>query len=386
MNRKQRRAAGKAKTPAPPDAARDALEWHALGIEAFQSGQLDDAADRIAKAIAGNGLIPSFHYNLAIVRKAQGRLRDAAACYQQAIQLKPDHADAHNNLGNVWMALGERDKARAAFEQALRIRPGNPDTHYSLGVLLSEAGESEQAARHFQLCLDSDPQDSRGAAILLAHLGAGEIPAHASPAQMQNIYDVRARSWDQESSYYGHVLIADALRAHDSRSGLDILDIGCGTGLAGALVRPLARRLDGVDLSSAMLDKARGKSVYDSLEQSDLVSFMSAHGNAYDAVLAAASLIHFGDLQALFRATGHCLREKGLFIFTLFPNQAGDADFAVAASNRLAQSGCFRHSAGYVERLAADNAFSVSALKTVRHELDQDGRPVDGLLGVLRRA
>jgi predicted TPR repeat methyltransferase len=146
----------------------------------------------------------------------------------------------------------------------------------------------------------------------------------------------------------------------------------------------LARRLDGVDLSPAMLDKARGKSVYDNLEQSDLVTFMSAHGNSYDAILAAAALIHFGDLQSLFHAAGHCLREKGLFVFTLFPNEKGDADFAVAASDRLAQSGCYRHGTGYVERLAAANAFSVLELKPVLHERDQDGEPVAGLQGVLQ--
>jgi predicted TPR repeat methyltransferase len=197
---------------------------------------------------------------------------------------------------------------------------------------------------------------------------------------------MRARNWDQESAYYGHVLVADALRERAAGSGLDILDIGCGTGLAGALVRSLARRLDGVDLAPAMLDKARAKSVYDSLEQSDLVAFMSARSGSYDAILAAATLIHFGDLQDLFHATGRCLREKGLFVFTLFPNEAGDAEFAVAATDRLAQSGCFRHSTGYVERLAATNGFSVLALKPVLHERDQDGKPVAGLLGVLRRS
>jgi len=383
MNRKQRRATGKAKAPA--DAARDPLDWHALGIEAFRAGRLDEAAEGIAKAIAGNRRLPAFHYNMAIVRKAQGRLRDAADSYQRAILLKPDYADAHNNLGNIWMALGERDKARVDFERALQLRPGNADTHYSLGVLLSETGDAGEAARHFQLCLESDPDDARGVRMLLAHLGAGDIPARSSPAQMQKVYEVRARSWDQESSYYAHTLVAEALREHAPRTGLDILDIGCGTGLAGALVRPLARRLDGVDLSPAMLDKARAKAVYDGLEHADLIAFLSAHANSYDVILAAATLLHFGDLQALFQAARHGLREKGLFIFTLFPNQEGDADFAVAASDRLAQSGCFRHSTGYVERLAATNAFRVLAMKTVLHELDQDGKPVAGLLGVLQR-
>jgi len=386
MNRKQRRATGKSQPPLPSQAAAktDPSELHAQGLEAFQAGRADLAAELIAQAIAAGGEAPNLHYNLGIVLKAQGQLREAAASYERAITRKPDYADAHNNLGNVWKELGERDKAKASFERALHLRPGNPDTHYNLGVLCQAAGESGQAAHHFRQVLAHDPEDSRGIAILLARLGAGSVPERTPAAQTQKIYDMRARFWDQESSYFGHRLVAEALRDHASGPGLDILDIGCGTGLVGELVRPLALRLDGVDLSAAMLEKARAKRVYDRLEQADLLSFLTAHPGRYDAILAAATLIHFGNLQPLFQAASVCLRPKGLFVFTLFPNEPEGDDFTVAASDRLAQSGCFRHGAGYVERLGAKNGLAVMALKSVLHEHDQDGNPVAGLLGVLR--
>ena len=339
MNRKQRRAQDKTSgantggEPPPGKTAemRDPLELHALGIEAFRAGRLDMAARLIAQAIAIDGGIAAFHYNLAIVCKAQGRLPDAAASYQRAIALKPDYADAHNNLGNVWKALGARDKARDSIQRALQLKPGNADTHYSLGLLCSEAGDREEAVRHLQGCLKADPEDSRGAGILLAHLGLADVPERTSPAQLQKIYDVRAQFWDQERSYFGHKLVSEGLREHATREDLDILDIGCGTGLAGAEIRGLARRLDGVDLSPAMLEKARSKTVYDRLEQADLVSFMAQREDCYDAVLGAATLIHFGNLQLLFRAAGSCLRQDGLFVFTLFADQDGRTDFSVAA-------------------------------------------------------
>jgi predicted TPR repeat methyltransferase len=59
--------------------------------------------------------------------------------------------------------------------------------------------------------------------------------------------------------------------------------------------------------------------------------------------------------------------------------------YAVAASYRLAQGGCFRHSAAYAQRLAAETGFSVIALETIVHEHDQDDKPVAGLMAVLRR-
>ncbi len=365
--------------------ARDPIALHSAGVQAYRAGHLELAADLIAKAIAANGHMPDFHYNLAIVLRAQGKLKEAAASYKRAILLKSDYADAHNNLGNVWKTLGQPDKARACFERALQCRPGNADTHYNLGLLSSDSGDRDGAALHFHRCLDCDPDDSRGIRMLLAHLGVASVPERTPQAQLLNLYDVRSRFWDQESSYFGHALVAEGLQKHAGRANLDILDIGCGTGLVGAQVRPLAGKLDGVDISPAMLEKARDKGLYDRLDQADLLSFMSGHPDSYDAILGAATLIHFGDLHAVFRAAAMCLRDGGLFVFTLFSNQVDTADFAVAASDKLAQSGCYTHSANYVERLAPESGFSVQMLKHAVHEYDQNNNQVPGILVVLRR-
>ena len=384
MNRKQRRASAKTAAPVAPPAA-DPMDLHALGVEAFRAGDNVRAVELIARATALNGQVPSFHYNLAIALKALGRLQDAAASYQRALDLKPDYAEAHNNLGNVWKALGQRDKARASFAQALAVRPGYAEAHYNLGVLAAEASEPDVAARHLEACLDQDPGDSRGVRMLLARLGAGVAPQQTPPAHLLSLYDVRSRFWDGER-YFGADLVAGGLRRHAGRDGLDILDIGCGTGLVGAALRDLAGRLDGVDLSPAMLEKAKAKGVYDELFQGDLVSFLAGCVDRYDAVVGAATLIHFGDLEALFQAVFRSLRAQGLFVFTVFPHEDAASDYAVAANHALACSGCFGHSAAYVERLARETGFSVAQMETAVHEHDQDGNPVAGMLAVLQRA
>src|SRR5207253_1082890 len=102
------------------------------------------------------------------------------------------------NLGNVWKALGQADKARASFAQALHHHPGNADTHYSLGILACDLGARDEAERHLRRCLECDPDDARGARILLAHLGAGEAPGQTPAAQLLSLYEARARIWDQE--------------------------------------------------------------------------------------------------------------------------------------------------------------------------------------------
>jgi predicted TPR repeat methyltransferase len=392
MNRKQRRASQKSRqssSPAGMADTRDPIALHAAGVQAYRAGHLEMAADLIAKAIAAGGPVPEFHYNLAIVLKAQGRLKDAAASYERAIALKPDHVNAHNNLGNVWKALGRPDKARTSFAHALQYNPGNADTHYNLGTLYRDLGERGEAERHFRRCLECDPHDRWGAGILLAHLGLTDAPDQTPQAQLLSLYDVRSRFWDQERCYFAPALVADGLRRHAPHAGLAILDIGCGTGLVGALLRDLASRLEGVDISSAMLEKAKAKGAYDRLFNAELASFLAQHRDRYDAILGAATLIHFGDLEALFHAASRCLRDHGLFVFTLFPHEADatDAgpDYTAASNYRLAQSGCFEHSASYVERLAAQSGFSVLELEKTIHEHDQDDNPIAGLLVVLRR-
>ena len=385
MNRKQRRAHRQARAKAnQPEGLSDPVGLHEAGIQAWRAGDPDKAAALIARAIASNPGIASFHYNLGIVQKARGQLEEAATSYERATLLKPEHVDAHNNLGNVLKALGRREEARASFERALQHNPSNADTHYNLGILACDLGLPGEAVAHFRRCLANDPADARGVKILLAHLAADAAPRRTSQAQVQSIYDVRARFWDQERSYFGARLVGDALHRHAGTAALDILDIGCGTGLAGIAVRDLAKRLDGVDLSPAMLEKAQAKGIYDGLYQGDLVPFLTQAQANYDAVVGAAALIHFGDLAPLFRAVSASLGDRGLFVFTLFPQETPDVSYGVVSDYRLAQSGCFGHSPAYVERLAAETGFAVLELEMVTHEHDPEGNPVAGLLAVLR--
>ena len=220
--------------------------------------------------------------------------------------------------------------------------------------------------------------------MLLAYLGLAAAPERTSQAQLASLYDYRSQSWDRDRSYHGHELAAQALRAHAPHDEPDILDAGCGTGLAGALVRDLAGRLDGVDMSAAMLEQARGKQVYDHLYQDDLVSFLCGHADGYDAILAAAVLIHFGKLEAAFAGRRASLARWGSVCLHALFKPGDGTDFAVAAHFDLARHGCYQHSSGYVERLAKKTGFSIETLEKVVHERDLENRPVPGILAVLR--
>ncbi len=76
------------------------------------------------------------------------------------------------------------------------------------------------------------------------------------------------------------------------------VDLGCGTGLMGERLRPIATFLEGCDISAAMLKKAEAKGVYDRLFKADLQSLVLPAGEA-DLVTAADVFMYVGALERI---------------------------------------------------------------------------------------
>ena len=135
------------------------------------------------------------------------------------------------------------------------------------------------------------------------------------------------------------------------RSGLRILDLGCGTGLAGVVFKSRAARLDGIDLSPAMIEKARARGIYDFLRVGDIET---PPQNTYDLILAADTLVYLGELTALFRAVAAGLAPDGYFLFTT-EAKTGDG-FELGPKRR------WRHSDAYIREQAAAAGLAVAGL------------------------
>ena len=112
--------------------------------------------------------------------------------------------------------------------------------------------------------------------------------------EAREVYDAWAADYDHDTvddmGYVAPALAAEVL-AERVPDGATVLDAGCGTGLVGA---ELAQRrevsLDGVDLSPGMLERARARDVYRSLETADLTRSLPIADDAYDAVICVGTL------------------------------------------------------------------------------------------------
>jgi len=71
-----------------------------------------------------------------------------------------------------------------------------------------------------------------------------------------------------------------------------IADLGCGTGLVGQCLHPLAVDVDGLDISKDMLSVAMSKGVYRRLIELDLTKSVGDLAYTYSAVLSSGTFTH----------------------------------------------------------------------------------------------
>ena len=280
---------------------------------------------------------------------------------------------------------GETHQAVDHLRRAVTLDPDLSLAHWDLAEALHRLGDMEAALAAYQCYLDLDPDDPE-AAHMVAALGGALAPARVPDAFLVMHFDRFADSFDAslrgELDYRAPEILHTALmaaldsRADGRKDGFDILDLGCGTGLCAPLLRPLARRLDGIDLSSGMIEKARQSARYDRLITGELEAEMDNLDNAYDILIAADVLVYFGNLGPLLQRVRARLRPGGLFAFTL---EEGDHEAA-----RLTVSGRYAHGRGHIANRAQEARLQVASMERAVLRTEY-GEPVEGLAVVLTR-
>lgn len=305
---------------------------------------------------------------------------------REAARLRPDDGGAHVRLGRACLRHGRLAEAIEALQRAARLEPDDPAVRADLGRAWLAAADPATAAFHLRRAIAINPEDAEARALLAR---AEADPPTLSADFVRELFDQYAGTFDADMAGLSYrapeVLRALADRIlGEPRGKLDILDLGCGTGLCGLAFRAFARTLTGVDLSPAMAAKARARGIYDRVVVGDMIATARATPAGFDAILAADALGYVGDLAPLFAAARAALRSGGRFAATAEDNpdvvmrsaRASPPDFALGPARR------FRHGEAYLRRTAASAGFAVLALE--RCDLRRDrGEPVAGLAFIL---
>lgn len=385
----------------------DAL--HFLGVLEHIRGRSEEAVSLIRQAIARlPGEAGPFN-NLGNVLVETQRYDEAEKAYRDCLAIQPDHPDALTNLATLLRKCRQHAEAEALCRRAVKARPDFALAWYTLSLALVEQGQVDEAleahsrgvalapkqlqarnampkalvhcgrlddaARLYRAWLAIEPDNP----VVRHHLAAcvgGTVPERASDAYVEKTFDAFASTFDANLSALGYrapQLMAEQLQSllpPPSRQ-YDILDLGCGTGLCGPLVREWARELSGCDLSQGMLAQAGRRRVYDRLEHAELVAHLRDNPRRFDVLICADTLCYFGELGDAMHAAAAALKPGGCLVFTVEAWRANDG-----MPYHLQPSGRYAHHRGYVKRLLGQNGLQECTLReeTLRMEFGQEVR------------
>ena len=306
---------------------------------------------------------------------AEGLLIDAT------VATAPPSAD---ELRRISTELRRTDHVLAAFlcqQQAVEIDSSDPQQWYRLGELAHIVGRRVEARAAYEEYQRACPQDAEVEHLLLA-LRDALPPPRASNTCIEHIYSYFASFYDrnmcEELEYQAPKFLWEALAmALSGRKDLIALDAGCGTGLFGLAIKPATQCLVGVDLSEAMIDQARQRGIYDSLEKAELTEWFGRDpARQYDVIGLCDTLIYFGDLGQVLPAAFKHLKPGGMLGFTVEKGEVSPFIFT--------DSGRFAHHQNHLLAVvdAAGYRVVTQAEEVLRFEY---GEAVHGWVTVVQR-
>ncbi|EKD71939.1 MAG: tetratricopeptide repeat family protein [uncultured bacterium] len=310
----------------------------------LQMGNIFKAKLHYQKALALSANDAQVLFNLGVIATHENRVHEAIDYYHRAICLHSDNFAAQQNLGSAYLMINDRKNALIHYREALRLQPGNEVIIHTIKILQDDKQLTASPPAYIQALFDSyaDHFD--------AHLVEGL--QYNVPEQLFNLI----------------------CQYKNQPASLDILDIGCGTGLCGVVLKPIARTLVGIDLSEKMLQIAAEKKCYDHLIQTDIVSYLVNKMDTFDLIVAGDVVVYYGDLSELFASVHSALKSTGMFAFNV--------EVAVDDGDFQPSSGRFAHNQHYIERLATEYHFTIlqqkdSVIRT------QNRQPLYGCLYIL---
>jgi predicted TPR repeat methyltransferase len=308
-----------------------------------------------------------------------GRYAEALAKCDRSLAISADQAEALCVKGDCLRNLGRTAEAAASYRRASELEPERVSVWRLLGNVLEQLGDRDGAIKALRRARELDPSDRFGAGVELMRLGADDV-SEMPAAYVRLLFDQYADTFDnalvESLGYRGPAILFEAVRSacqtHRKPAHFNhAIDLGCGTGLAAAAFADMVDRFTGIDLSPAMIEKARATGLYAELEVTDMLDGLRSTPDAgAELVLAADAMVYVADLLPVLKQASRVLACGGLLAFTL---ERHDGDGFVMGEGRR-----YAHSAAYVRA-------SIEAAGLVVLQLEQQpirterGEPVPSL-------
>jgi len=338
----------------------------------------------------------------------ENKLHEAITAFEQTIALNPKHPECNHHLANAILLNDDAEKALHYFFRQLEINP-LPESYYNIGVILLQKQRHKEALEYLLHAADVDPSylpvhlnlgalylklNQIGKAIesyqqalilkpndpeikhIITALSQSDTPETAPSEYIEHLFDQYALYYDKHLTevlnYQAPQLIKHALKEEigASRAEWTILDLGCGTGLTGAELKPFAKKLIGIDIAAQMIHSAKEKKIYDELFVMDVEKALQKFTHN-DLIVAADVFTYIGNLDSIFSAVKAALNTNGLFMFTVERTET--------TPYLLQQSIRYAHSRIYIESLIEKHQFKIVRFDNIILR-QQQRKPIEGFL------
>lgn len=274
------------------------------------------------------------------------------------------------------MAIGDYISALDVLTPLVAEQPNEPALLSARVSAYLGVNQLAQAAKDAQSLLVLDP-DNEEYKFFLA-FARGENPGTLPATLTSQLFNSYASKFDHhlvvQLKYKLPRDVAQMIHTWYPDKKVDVLDLGCGTGLLGVCLGPQEGVLVGVDLSKEMIDQALRHGVYHRLHQVNLLEALKATPkDLYHVITALDVLGYIGDLGTVMADALRILLPGGRFVFSCELGSTEGLDFTLQNTLR------YTHRQGYIENLLQQAGFVDVTLVPMELRQDSSG-PVQGLL------
>jgi len=353
------------------------------GVIHLKKDEPQQAIDYFSKVLALDNDHLEARNNIAATFIQYDRYENAIIHYQALLEHQPDNVEANFNIAVAFMSLGQFVQAKQHYQRVLAIEPKHVDVLSNLGAIYLREQQRDQAISCFQAVLALQPTHTM-AKYMLAVICDPQSVKTAPTDYISNLFDRYALYYEKhllETLKYAipEQLVEFIIKVSNLKPDKwRVLDLGCGTGLAGSAMKKFAAHLTGVDVSEKMLNIAREKTIYNELIHEDCQQMLDKGTEKYELIVAADVFAYLGDLTAIFSLCQNRLTRNGLFAFSI-ETGSDHVSFELQTTAR------FSHSKNYINTLAMQAGFIMEGVTDVMGRL-QDNKPVPMNLFVLRLA
>ena len=263
-----------------------------LGVIALKRNEGQLAIDYFGKALSFDEKNEEARNNLAATFIHHDRFENALTHYTELLKQSPNDTEYNYNAGVAQMALGHLDKATEHFNTVLDHQPHHFAALTNLAAIKLRINQRDDAIKYLTKANQINPND-KSCTFLLNALTGNTNKQATCPEYAKNLFDRYALNYDQHMrgqlqyalpehiAQLIHHLFAESLHLPQT------LDLGCGTGLCGNVLREVSTHLTGVDISPKMLEQAHAKNLYDTLTEADLISYLENNTTEFELIVIA---------------------------------------------------------------------------------------------------